>query len=86
MHPVDRGGRRIMPFAARGVEQVNIPGNPALPAEAVGNRPAGQLVRIVKLAYPGIFENAGGPCGGLSGIGRKLVNPDNGDTDFGIWE
>ena len=38
MHPIDRGGRSFMPFAAGGVEQVNIPCNPALPAETVGNR------------------------------------------------
>ena len=41
VHPVDRGRRRILPFAAGGVKQVNIPGDPALPAEAVSNCLAG---------------------------------------------
>ena len=86
MHPVDRGGRRFIPSAAGGIKQVNIPGNPALPAETVCNRPAGQLLRVVKLAYPGIIERAGGFFGCLSGIGRKFVDPDNGDTDVGIWK
>ena len=67
-----------------GIKQVNIPGNSSLPAEAVGNRPAGPLSGVVKLTYPGIIESAGGHFGRLSGIGRKFVDPDNGDTDIGI--
>ena len=86
MHPVDRGGRSFMPFAAGGVKQVNIPCNPALPAETVGNSPAGSLLRVEKLAYPGIIESAGGHFGRLLGIGREFVDPDNGDTDIGIWK
>ena len=86
MHPVDRGGRRLIPSAADGIKQVNIPGNPAVPAETVGHRPAGALLRVVKLVYPGIIERAGGRFGCLSGIGRKFVDPDNGDTDIGLWK
>ena len=84
MHPIDRGGRSFIPFAAGSVKQVNIPCNPALPAETVGNRLAGSLFRVVKLAYPGIIESVGGFFGRLSGIGRKFVYPDNGDTDVGL--
>jgi hypothetical protein len=84
MHPVDRDGRRFIPFMTDGIKQVNIPGNSSLPAEAVGNRPAGPLSGVVKLTYPGIIERAGRHFGRLSGIGRKFVDPDNGDTDIGI--
>ena len=84
MHPIDRCGRCFIPYAAGSVEQVNIPCNPALPSETVGNRLAGPLFRVVKLAYPGIIESVGGFFGRLSGIGRKFVYPDNGDTDVGL--
>ncbi len=75
-----------MPCAAGAIKQINIPGNPTLPAETVGNRLAGKLLRVVKLAYPWIVESVGRFFGLLSGIGRKFVYPDNGDTDVGVWE
>ena len=84
MHHVGRGRWGVGPLDIRRIKQINVPGNSAVPAEAVGNRPAGPLSGVVKLTYPGIIESAGRHFGRLSGIGRKFVDPDNGDTDIGI--
>ena len=86
MRPVAGRWRIALPFGARRIEQVNIPGHSLLSTQTLSDGLANSFLRVVELINTGIVQDSGRCLGRDEVIQRKHVDPDHARADVGIWK
>ena len=86
MHPAFGLRRDLFPDSIRIIKKINIPRYITRPAQTVCNRFAGYFIWIVKVGHTMICEPCGSLLRCLLRITRKLIDPDDADTDISIRE
>lgn len=81
VHP-DRGVRwSLVPFLARGIEEVDIPGYFPIPTQDLGYCLSSPAMGIIEVCSPRVWDDLGRDLGRALAIFGEHVDPDNAQAD-----